>query len=60
MPNVRDSSGTIGMTSLPSAGSLSSVPRMRTKPIVVDWPRSPLPCSWVAKADSDGTGSGAT
>gem|GEM_PF-3999026 len=60
MPKVRDSSGTIGITSLPRLGSLSSVVRMRTKDMVVETPRSPLSFSCVAKALSGGTASGAT
>ncbi|MNU04930.1 hypothetical protein D3C72_2495560 [compost metagenome] len=42
------------------AGSFSKVPRMRTKAMVVDAPRSPLSLSWVANADSGGIGRGAT
>ena len=41
IPNVRDSSGTIGTTRLPKSLSLTSVPRIRTKAIVVEKVRSP-------------------
>ena len=58
MPNVRDSSGTIGTTRLPICLSRSSVVRIRTNAIVVEIVRSPVGLSCAAKADSSGTGSG--
>ena len=42
MPNVRDSSGTIGTTRLPICLSRSSVVRIRTNAIVVEIVRSPV------------------
>ena len=58
MPNVRDSSGTIGTTRGPICLSRSSVLRTRTKAIVVETSRSPVPCNWPLKALSSGTASG--
>ena len=57
MPNVRDSSGTIGTTRLPICLSRSSVVRIRTNAIVVEIVRSPVGLSWASNADSSGTGS---
>src|SRR6476661_819808 len=57
MPNVRDSSGTIGTIRLPSCLSRRSVDRMRTKLIVVETSRSPVPSSWDWNALSSGVGS---
>ena len=57
MPNVRDSSGTIGTTCLPSSLSRSSVERIRTNAIVVEISRSPVPSSCVLNAASAGTSS---
>ena len=57
MPNVRDSSGTIGTTCLPSCLSRRIVHRIRTKLIVVEISRSPVPSSWDLKASSSGVGS---
>jgi hypothetical protein len=57
MPNVRDSSGTIGTTCLPSCLSRSSVVRIRTNAIVVEIVRSPVGLSWASNAESSGTGS---
>lgn len=59
MPNVRDSSGTMGTISLPMLTSLSSVPRILTKAMVVDMLRSPLPFRRPSKRDSSGIASGA-
>src|SRR3954462_13844446 len=58
MPNVRDSSGTIGTTWRPICLSRTSVLRMRTNAIVVDTWRSPVPLSWASNASSAGTSSG--
>ena len=55
MPNVRDSSGTIGTTRLPIFLSRSSVFRTRTNAIVVEFSRSPEPASWPPKAERSGT-----
>ena len=57
MPKVRDSSGTIGTTWRPVRLSRSRVESTRTKAIVVETSRSPVPVSWDSKADSSGTGS---
>ena len=57
MPNVRDSSGTIGTMWGPSCLSRTSVLRTRTNAIVVEISRSPVPPSWVANFSSAGTGS---
>ena len=58
MPNVRDSSGTIGTTRLPSALSFSRMFRIRTNAIVVEISRpSPVPFSSGSNASSAGTGS---
>ena len=43
MPKVRASSGTIGTISLPMSLSRSSFDRMRTKTIVVEALRPPVP-----------------
>ena len=45
MPNVRDSSGTIGTTRGPIVLSRSSAARIRTNAIVVEFSRSPVPSS---------------
>ena len=58
IPNVRDSSGTIGTTREPICLSRSRVLRIRTKAIVVEISHSPLPATWAPKADRSGTGSG--
>jgi hypothetical protein len=57
MPNVLDSSGTIGTTRGPMALSRSSVFRIRTNAIVVEIWRPGVPPSWPPNADSSGTGS---
>ena len=57
MPKVRASSGTIGTTRWPMALSLASVDSNRTKAMVVEMLRSPLPRVWALKASSPGTGS---
>ena len=57
MPNVRDSSGTIGTTRVPICLSRSSVFSTRTKAIVVEISRSPVSFSCAPKADSGGTSS---
>ena len=57
IPNVRDSSGTIGTTRSPIAGSRTSVLRMRTNAIVVEFSRSPLPSSTVVNGGGVGSGS---
>ncbi|MNL56568.1 hypothetical protein D3C87_1800710 [compost metagenome] len=58
MPNVRDSSGTMGTTCLPIFLSLSSVFRIRTKAMVVETSRpSPVALSSASNAASSGTGS---
>ena len=57
MPKVRASSGTIGTMFLPMFLSLSSTVRMRTKAMVVEISRSPVPSSMVSKASSGGIGS---
>src|SRR6266404_1243033 len=44
MPNVRDSSGTIGTTCLPIVLSRTSVPSICTNAIVVEISRSPELC----------------
>ncbi len=59
MPNVRDSSGTIGTMWRPSCLSRSSAERIRTNAIVVEISRSPLPSSWPLNVSSGGIGSGA-
>ena len=60
MPNVRDSSGDDRHDAAwPMLLSRSSVDRMRTNAIVVEISRSPVPSSWVLKASSAGTASGA-
>ena len=59
MPNVRDSSGTIGTMRSPIAGSRTSVLRMRTNAIVVEFARSPLPSSTVVNGSGVGIGSAA-
>jgi len=58
MPNVRASSGTIGTMFLPMFLSFSSVVRTRTKAIVVEISRSPVPSSTASNAASGGTASG--
>ena len=45
MPKVRASSGTMGTMCLPMFLSFSSTPRMRTKAMVVEISRSPVPSS---------------
>ena len=55
MPKVRASSGTMGTTCLPRFLSRSSTPRMRTKAMVVEMARSPVPSSTDWKAASSGT-----
>jgi len=50
----------MGTMILLKAGSFSRVPKMRTKAMVVDAPRSPLSLSWVANVDSGGICSGPT
>jgi hypothetical protein len=57
MPNVRDSSGTIGTMCLPSCLSRTSVDRIRTNAIVVEISRSPVPSSWPLNALSSGMAS---
>ena len=57
MPKVRASSGTIGTMCLPMFLSLSSAVRMRTKAMVVEISRSPVPSSIDSKASSGGTAS---
>jgi len=57
IPNVRDSSATIGTTCLPMALSRSSVLRIRTNAIVVEISRPGVPASWPPNALSPGTGS---
>ena len=57
IPNVRDSSGTIGTMRSPIAGSRTSVLRMRTNAIVVEFARSPLPSSTVVNGSGVGSGS---
>ena len=58
MPNVRDSSGTIGTIRGPICLSRSSAASTRTNAIVVEISRSPVPSSWPLKVSSGGTGSG--
>ena len=57
IPNVRDSSATIGTTRLPMALSRSSVFRIRTNAMVVEISRPGVPASWPPKALSSGTSS---
>ena len=57
IPNVRDSSGTIGTTRSPIVASRTRELRMRTNAIVVEFSRSPLPSSTVVKGDGVGSGS---
>ena len=54
MPKVRLSSGTIGTMRLPIALSRRQRVRMRTKAMVVEISRSPVPLSWASKAVSGG------
>ena len=58
MPNVRDSSGTIGTTWWPIVLSRISVDRIRTNAIVVEISRSPEPSSCDLNASSAGISSG--
>src|SRR5438552_998923 len=58
MPNVRDSSGTIGTTWWPMVLSRISVDRIRTNAIVVEISRSPVPSSCALNASSAGISSG--
>src|SRR3954469_5807115 len=58
MPNVRDSSGTIGTTWRPICLSRTRVLRIRMKAIVVETSRSPVPLSCESNASSGGTWSG--
>ena len=57
IPNVRDSSGTIGTTRGPMALSRSSVFRIRTNAIVVEICRPGVPPSCPPNADRSGTAS---
>ena len=57
IPNVRDSSGTIGTTCGPMALSRSSVFRIRTNAMVVEISRPGVPPSWPPNALSSGTAS---
>ena len=57
MPKVRDSSGTIGTTFFPTFLSRSSVVRIRTKAMVVEISRSPVPLSWPSNLESSGISS---
>ncbi len=58
MPKVRASSGTIGTTCLPTALSLSSLARTRTKTIVVETSRSePVSNSFQKPASGSGSAS---
>ncbi|MNC87845.1 hypothetical protein D3C83_36070 [compost metagenome] len=57
MPNVRDSSGTTGTTSLPIFLSRMIVFSIRTKTIVVEISRPSVPFSRVSNAESGGTSS---
>ena len=54
MPKVRASSGMIGTMRLPRSASRVNVESRRTKAIVVDTGRSPVPCSCCAKMDRAG------
>ena len=59
MPNVRDSSGTIGTMRGPICLSRRSAASTRTNAIVVEISRSPVSSSWPLKVSSGGTSSGA-
>ena len=59
MPNVRDSSGTIGTMCLPIVLSRTSVPSICTNAIVVEISRSPELCSRRSNVDSGGAASDA-
>ena len=54
MPKVRLSSGTMGTTCLPIFLSRQSVFMIRTKAMVVEISRSPVPSDLAAKAESSG------
>ena len=59
MPNVRDSSGTIGTMCLPIALSRTSVPSICTNAIVVEISRSPVLFSSRSNVASGGAASDA-
>ncbi|MNP19576.1 hypothetical protein D3C76_1121130 [compost metagenome] len=56
MPKVRASSGMIGTMRGPSSLSLTSCERMRTKAMVVEISRSPVPSRIALRVSSGGTG----
>ncbi|KAG1438806.1 hypothetical protein G6F55_013866 [Rhizopus delemar] len=58
MPNVRDSSGTLGTTRGPTSGSFSNSASTRTNAIVVENSRPSLPFRCEANASSAGVASG--
>ncbi|MNC40114.1 hypothetical protein D3C75_888050 [compost metagenome] len=56
MPKVRASSGMIGTMRLPRSLSLTSCERMRTKAMVVEISRSPVPSRIALRVSSGGVG----
>ena len=60
IPKVRASSGTIGTTCLPIFLSLARVESMRTKAMVVESSRLPLPLVRASKASRPGISSGSS
>ncbi|MNV92247.1 hypothetical protein D3C71_1868210 [compost metagenome] len=58
MPNVRDSSGTMGITRGPISGSLSNCANTRTNAIVLENSRPSLPFRCAANAASGGVAKG--